>query len=70
MDDSTCDVLLLERTLQQAKDATFSVTCVAAARAGLDERSTNSYDLVLLDDDLPDMGGLAFLQIKQQRGSS
>jgi DNA-binding NtrC family response regulator len=68
IDDSKRDVLLLERTLQQAGDAAFSITCVDSARAGLDELSTKPYDLVLLDYYLPDMDGLAFLQAKQQSG--
>jgi len=68
IDDSKRDVLLLERALQQAGDATFAVTCVESAQAGLDELRTKTYDLVLLDYYLPDMDGLAFLQAKQQSG--
>ena len=68
IDDSKRDVLLLERTLQQAGDATFALTCVDSAQAGLEALDANSYDLVLLDYYLPDMDGLAFLEAKQQRG--
>ena len=68
IDDSKRDVLLLERTLQQAGDAAFSLTCVESAQAGLEALDANSYDLVLLDYYLPDMDGLAFLEAKQQRG--
>ena len=67
IDDSKRDVLLLERTLRQATDAAFSVTCVETAQAGLDELSTQSYDLVFLDYYLPDMDGLAFLEAKQKQ---
>lgn len=66
VDDSKRDTLLLERILQQATDATFTVTHTTSARAGLDELQTHAYDLVLLDYYLPDMDGLAFLAEKQQ----
>lgn len=68
IDDSKRDTLLLERILQQATDATFTVTHKESAQAGLDELSTQSYDLVLLDYYLPDMDGLAFLAERKQRG--
>ena len=68
IEDSKRDALLLERTLKQAQDATFAVTCVDSAQAGLEALGTQAYDLVLLDYYLPDMDGLAFLQQKQQRG--
>ena len=68
VDDSKRDALLLERTLRQAEDAAFSVTCVETAQAGLDALSAQPYDLVLLDYYLPDMDGLAFLEQKRQRG--
>ena len=68
IDDSKRDTLLLERILQQAEDATFTVTQVESANAGLEELGAHAYDLVLLDYYLPDMDGLAFLEAKQQRG--
>src|SRR5262249_29866133 len=68
VDDSKRDTLLLERILQQASDATFTVTHMESAQAGLEELSTQTYDLVLLDYYLPDMDGLAFLEEKRQRG--
>ena len=68
VDDSKRDTLLLERILQQASDATFTVTHMESAQAGLEELSTHVYDLVLLDYYLPDMDGIAFLEQKQQRG--
>lgn len=68
IDDSKRDALLLERTLGQAKEAVFAVTCVESAQAGLKALSACTYDLALLDYYLPDMDGLAFLQAKQQRG--
>ena len=70
VDDSKRDTLLLERILQQASDAdaTFTVTHMESAQAGLEELSTQAYDLVLLDYYLPDMDGIAFLAEKQQRG--
>jgi DNA-binding NtrC family response regulator len=68
IDDSQRDTLLLERILQQAEDATFSVTRMESAQAGLEELSAQTYDLVLLDYYLPDMDGIAFLEEKQQRG--
>ncbi|MDH3603429.1 MAG: response regulator [Candidatus Tectomicrobia bacterium] len=67
IDDSKRDTLLLERTLRQAEDAVFAVTCVESAQAGFEALSMNTYDLVLLDYYLPDMDGLAFLEAKQQR---
>jgi DNA-binding NtrC family response regulator len=68
IDDSKRDTLLLERILQQAEDATFTVTHVESANAGLAELGARPYDLVLLDYYLPDMDGLAFLEAKQQHG--
>jgi CheY-like chemotaxis protein len=68
VDDSKKDALLLERTLRQAEDVVFSVTCVESAQAGLDALDAQHYDLVLLDYYLPDMDGLAFLEHKRQRG--
>ena len=68
VDDSKRDTLLLERILQQASDATFTVTHMESAKAGLEELSAQPYDLVLLDYYLPDMDGLAFLEEKQKRG--
>ena len=68
VDDSQRDTLLLERILQQAEDATFTITLVESANAGLEELGARPYDLVLLDYYLPDMDGLAFLDAKQQRG--
>jgi DNA-binding NtrC family response regulator len=68
IDDSKRDALLLERILQQAEDATFTVTHMESAQAGLAELGTQEYDLVLLDYYLPDMDGIAFLQEKQRRG--
>ena len=68
VDDSKRDILLLERTLGQATDASFTVTCVESAQAGLDQLCEQPYDLVLLDYYLPDMDGLGFLEAKQQRG--
>ncbi len=68
IDDSKRDVLLLERHLQQAAEATFAMTHVESAHEGLAALSTDTYDLVLLDYYLPDMDGLAFLQAKQLRG--
>jgi len=67
IDDSKRDTLLLERILQKAEDATFTVTHVESAKAGLDELSAHTYDLVLLDYYLPDMDGIAFLEEKQRR---
>jgi DNA-binding NtrC family response regulator len=68
IDDSKRDILLLERILRQAEDATFTVSHVESAHAGLEELSSNTYDLVLLDYYLPDMDGIAFLQQKQTQG--
>ncbi len=68
IDDSKRDTLLLERILQQANDASFTITHSDSARAGLEELASQTYDLVLLDYYLPDMDGLAFLAAKQQRG--
>ena len=68
VDDSKRDTLLLERILQQASDATFTVTHMESAGAGLDELSAQVYDLVILDYYLPDMDGLAFLEEKHRRG--
>ncbi len=68
IDDSKRDTLLLERILQQANDASFTITHSDSARAGLEELASQTYDLVLLDYYLPDMDGLAFLVEKQQRG--
>ncbi|MCY4514865.1 MAG: response regulator [Candidatus Tectomicrobia bacterium] len=70
IDDSKRDTLLLERILQQANDASFTITHSDSARAGLQELASQTYDLVLLDYYLPDMDGLAFLSEKQQRGMS
>ena len=66
IDDSKRDALLLERTLKQAEDATFSLTTAETAQAGLEALSAQAYDLVLLDYYLPDMDGLAFLEAKQE----
>jgi two-component system cell cycle sensor histidine kinase/response regulator CckA len=68
IDDSKRDTLLLERILQKAEDATFTVTHVESARGGLEELGAQAYDLVLLDYYLPDMDGIAFLEEKQRRG--
>jgi DNA-binding response OmpR family regulator len=68
IDDSKRDTLLLERILQKAEDATFTITHVESANAGLEELSAHKYDLVLLDYYLPDMDGIAFLEEKQRRG--
>lgn len=68
IDDSKRDTLLLERILQQADDASFTITHSDSARAGLEELASQAYDLVLLDYYLPDMDGLAFLAEKQRRG--
>ncbi len=68
IDDSKRDILLLERILGQAEDATFSVMHVESAQAGLDVLGENTFDLVLLDYYLPDMDGLKFLEEKQTRG--
>ena len=68
IDDSKRDSLLLERILQKAEDATFTITHVESANAGLEELSAHHYDLVLLDYYLPDMDGIAFLEEKQRRG--
>ncbi|GIX47686.1 MAG: hypothetical protein KatS3mg131_1897 [Candidatus Tectimicrobiota bacterium] len=68
IDDSKRDTLLLERILRQAEDATFTVTHVETAQAGLEALEREAYDLVLLDYYLPDMDGLAFLNEKQRRG--
>ena len=70
IDDSKRDTLLLERILQQAEDADFTVTHLESAKAGLEELNAQTYDLVLLDYYLPDMDGLAFLEEKQKRGLS
>ena len=70
IDDSKRDTLLLERILQQANDASFTITHSDSARAGLQELASQNYDLVLLDYYLPDMDGLAFLSEKRQRGMS
>lgn len=70
IDDSKRDTLLLERILQQAEDANFTVTHLESAKAGLEELNAQTYDLVLLDYYLPDMDGLAFLEEKQKRGLS
>jgi DNA-binding NtrC family response regulator len=67
IEDSKRDALLLERTLQNAQDASFTVTCVDSAQAGFEALATQAYDLILLDFYLPDMDGLAFLRHKQQR---
>ena len=45
VDDSKRDTLLLERILQQANDATFTVTQMESAQTGLEELSTHPYDL-------------------------
>lgn len=68
IDDSKRDILLFERILGQAEDATFSVMHVESAHAGLDALGENAFDLVLLDYYLPDMDGLKFLEEKQTRG--
>ncbi|MGQ4809548.1 Protein-glutamate methylesterase/protein-glutamine glutaminase [Candidatus Entotheonellaceae bacterium PAL068K] len=68
IDDSKRDTLLLDRILQQAENATFTVTHLESARAGLEELDAQSYDLVLLDYYLPDMDGIAFLEEKRTRG--
>ncbi len=68
IDDSKRDILLLERILGQAEDATFSVMHVESAQAGLDALGENAFDLVLLDYYLPDMDGLKFLEERQTRG--
>lgn len=68
IDDSKRDTLLLERILQQAEDATFTVTHIESAQAGLAELGAQEYDLVLLDYYLPDMDGIAFLHEKERRG--
>lgn len=68
IDDSKRDALLLDRLLQQATDATFSITHKESAQAGLEELGVQAYDLVILDYYLPDMDGLAFLEAKQTRG--
>ena len=68
IDDSKRDTLLLERILQQAEDATFTITHSASAQGGLAELAAQMYDLVLLDYYLPDMDGIAFLEEKQKRG--
>jgi DNA-binding NtrC family response regulator len=70
IDDSKRDILLLERILGQAEDATFAVTHVESAQAGLDVLGENAFDLVLLDYYLPDMDGLKFLEEKRTRGLS
>lgn len=68
IDDSKRDTLLLERILQQAADAEFTVTHVESAHAGLEALSATAYDLALLDYYLPDMDGIAFLEEKHKRG--
>lgn len=68
VDDSKRDTLLLERILQQATDAAFTITHTESASAGLEALGMAAYDLVLLDYYLPDMDGLAFLAEKAQRG--
>jgi DNA-binding NtrC family response regulator len=68
IDDSKRDTLLLERILQKAEEVSFSVTHVESAKAGLEELTTQPYDLVLLDYYLPDMDGIAFLEEKRRRG--
>lgn len=68
IDDSARDILLLERMLRQAEDASFAVTHVTSAQAGLESMADTPYDLALLDYYLPDMDGLAFLEAKQARG--
>jgi CheY-like chemotaxis protein len=49
IDDSTRDILLLERCLEQAEDATFTITPMSSAQDGLVALGTTAYDLVLLD---------------------
>jgi PleD family two-component response regulator len=41
VDDSKRDTLLLERILQQASDAAFTVTHMESAKAGLEELSAH-----------------------------
>lgn len=66
IDDSKRDVSLLERTLRQAKDVVFHITRAETAQSGLEALSAQDYDLVLLDNDLPDMDGIDFLRAKAQ----
>lgn len=68
IDDSARDILLLERMLQRAEEASFTVTHVTSAQDGLEAMANTPYDLALLDYYLPDMNGLAFLEEKQARG--